>query len=79
MHNAMHMVCMNACMYAMNAMTCVFITTLSLLCFNHTHSITFMLLAHLVYVNACMNAMNACAQQNLNHSPISKHTPTLHN
>ena len=65
----MHMVCMNACMSAMNVCTCVFITRLSMLCFNYTHSITFKLLARRVYVNACMNAMNACAQQYLNHSP----------
>ena len=59
----MHMECMNACVNAMNACTCVFIRRLSMLCFNYTHSITFVLLARLVYVNACMNAMNACGQQ----------------
>ena len=75
----MHMVCMNACMNVMNACTCVFITRLPMMCFNYTHSITFMLLAQVVYVNACMNAMNACAQQYLNHSRIPKHTPTIYN
>ena len=73
----MHMVCMNACMSAMNACTWVFITRLSMLCFDSTYSITLMLLAHLVYVNACMNAMNACAQQYSNHSPIPKQAPTI--
>ena len=73
----MHIVCMNACMNAMDAYTCVFITRLSMLCFNYTYSITFLLLAHLVYVNACNNAMNASAQQYLNHSPIATHTRTI--
>ena len=53
----MHMICTNACKNAMNACTCVFITGLSMLCFNYTHTISFMLLAHMVHVNACMNAM----------------------
>ena len=75
----MHMVCMSACVKAMNVCTCVFITRVSLLCFNYTHSTTFILLARLVYVNACMNAMNACAQQYSNHSPIPKYTPTIYN
>ena len=59
----MHMVCMNAYVNAMNACTGVFITRLSMLCFNYTHSITFVLLARLVYLNASMKAMNACGQQ----------------
>ena len=50
-----------------------------MLCFNYTHTISFMLLAHMAHVNACMNAMNACAPQYLNHSPILKHTPTIYN
>ena len=78
-HNAMHMVCMIALVNAMNACTCVFITRLSMLCFNYTHSITFKSLARWVYVNACMNAMNACAQQYSNHSPIQKCTWTIYN
>ena len=64
----MHMICTNACKNAMDACTCVFITRLSMLCFNYTHTICFMLLAHMVHVNACMIAMNACAPQYSNHS-----------
>ena len=75
----MHMVCKNACMNAMNACTCVFMTRLLVLCFNYTHTIPFMLLAHVAHVNACMNAMNACAPQYLNQSPILNHTPTIYN
>ena len=75
----MHMVCINACVNAMNACTCVLVTRLSMLCFNYTYSVTFVLLPHLVYVNACMNAINACAQQYLNHSRIPNYTPTIYN
>ena len=75
----MYIVCKNACTNAMNACTCVFITRLSMVCLNNTHTISFMLLAHMVHVNACINAMNACAPQYLNHSPILKHTPTIYN
>ena len=55
----MHMVCRNACKNAMNVCTCVFITRLSMLCLNYTHTISFMLLAHMAHVNACMNATNS--------------------
>ena len=34
-----------------------------MVCFNYTHTISFMLLAHMVHVNACMNAMNACVHE----------------
>ena len=64
----MHMACTNACKNAMDACMCVFITRLSMLCFNYTHTISFMLLAHMVHVIACRNAMNACAPQYSNHS-----------
>ena len=45
----MHMVCTNACKNEMNACTCVFTTRLSMLCFNYTHTISFMLVADTVH------------------------------
>ena len=54
----MHMICMNACKNAMNTCTCVFITRLSMLCFNYTHTISFMLLAD--GTSECMHECNEC-------------------